>query len=68
MLGKITCFAYSYVLVCINIYSTYFTSLHVHTCCVQPRGGFKDKDGRVRYYKGLDEEIPEQKPEGKGIL
>lgn len=30
----------------------------------KPRGGFKDKDGRVRYYKGLDEEIPEQKPEG----
>jgi len=25
---------------------------------------FKDRDGRVRHYKGLDEEIPKERPEG----
>ena len=31
---------------------------------VQSRSVFTDKDGRVRYYKGLDEEVPEERPEG----
>lgn len=35
--------------------------MHVH---LQPRRVFKDRDGRVRHYKGLDEEVPEERPEG----
>lgn len=31
---------------------------------MQPRRVFKDRDGRVRHYKGLDEEVPEERPEG----
>ena len=41
---------------------------HRHTSCMlvhmQPRRVFKDRDGRVRHYKGLDEEVPEERPEG----
>lgn len=39
-----------------------------HTCMLrvygQPRSVFKDRDGRVRHYRGLDEEVPQERPEG----